>query len=265
MRFPRWALWSLPGLPSGATSTASCWCRPQLASRRRVMCSLSPKFKKRLEICLCVCAHVCLCMGLICWVAESVHKFDEPSVLLLCGNVCTLQVCSQEGGDWGWRREHSWKGASAPQLAWEGVWEKVWNYLRDKRPLFRGARGERFLPCVPTEGRALPKQVPETGASCGYQLEPQRQAWNANTDAAATKNPMCKHRSLSTHAPNPESLWSPPLPKSLDPGTTSLGEHTACLRLVQCHASLCYQRLTPHSSYDYHTPPSHQPEWARVA
>ena len=38
--------------------------------------------------------------------------------------------------------------------------------------------------------------------SCGYQHGHQRRAWNAKAVAAATKSPMCKHRSLST----------PPLP-----------------------------------------------------
>ena len=32
-----------------------------------------------------------------------------------------------------------------------------------------------------------------------YQLGPQRWAWNANTAAAGTKKPVCKHRSLYTH------------------------------------------------------------------
>ena len=52
---------------------------------------------------------------------------------------------------------------------------------------------------------------------------------------------------------------SPPLPESRDPGTTSPGEHTACLRLVQHHAGLCCCRLTPH--YVPLSPPglSHSP------
>ena len=40
------------------------------------------------------------------------------------------------------------------------------------------------------------------GASHGYQRGHQRQTWNAKAAAAATKKPVCKHRSLST----------PPLP-----------------------------------------------------
>ena len=43
-----------------------------------------------------------------------------------------------QGEDWGWPREHSLKGASVPQLAGRES-KKVWNWIRGKRPLFRGA------------------------------------------------------------------------------------------------------------------------------
>ena len=36
------------------------------------------------------------------------------------------------------------------------------------------------------------------GSSRGYQHGPQRQAWDAKAVAAATKKPVCEHRSLST-------------------------------------------------------------------
>ena len=66
------------------------------------------------------------------------------------------------------------------------------------------------------------------------------------------------------HYPHPpRSLCSTPLPGSRDPGTTSPGEHTVHLRLLQCHVGPCCCRLAPHSNYDYCTPPSPQPEWAR--
>ena len=52
---------------------------------------------------------------------------------------------------------------------------------------------------------------------------------------------------ITIHISPPGSLCSPPLPGSRDPGTTSLGEHMVCLRLLQCQASLCHHRLTPHS------------------
>ena len=51
-----------------------------------------------------------------------------------------------QGEDWGWRREHSLKGASAPQLAGRESREKVCSCRRGKRlflaSLFPGARGE---------------------------------------------------------------------------------------------------------------------------
>ena len=52
---------------------------------------------------------------------------------------------------------------------------------------------------------------------------------------------------VTIHTSPPRSLWSPPLPGSRDPGTTSLGEHRAHLSLVQHHAGLCRWRLTLHS------------------
>ena len=52
---------------------------------------------------------------------------------------------------------------------------------------------------------------------------------------------------VTIHTSPPRSLCSLPLPGSPHPGTTSLGEHRACLRLVQRHASLCCRRLAPHS------------------
>ena len=59
-----------------------------------------------------------------------------------------------------------------------------------------------FLVLEERELRALLKGAPETGASHGYQHGPQRRAGDAKAAAAATKKPVCKHRSLST----------PPLP-----------------------------------------------------
>ena len=67
------------------------------------------------------------------------------------------------------------------------------------------------------------------------------------------------------HYPHPLGNWcSPPLPGSRDTGIISLGKHTACLRLLQHHASLCRYRLTLPSNYNYGTPPSPWPEWARA-
>ena len=77
-----------------------------------------------------------------------------------------------QGEDWGWRREHSLKGATALQLAG-----------RESGKKSGGAEVARnfflplcFLVCEERGLRALPKGAPETGASCGYQRGPQRRA-----------------------------------------------------------------------------------------
>ena len=45
----------------------------------------------------------------------------------------------------------------------------------------------------------------------------------------------------------PGNRCSPPLPRVCDPGTTSPGERTARLRLLQHPAGLCGSRQSPHS------------------
>ena len=157
-----------------------------------------------------------------------------------------------QGEDWGWLREHSLKGASVPQLAGRESRKKFAEEVRDH---CFGVHEERGLP---TEVRAPPKWAPETGVSHSYQLRPQRRAWNANAAAAATKNHVCKHRSLSTLPHG--SLCSPPLSGPHDPGTTSPGEHMVSLRLLERHAGLGHRRLALCSSYNYCTPPSSWPE-----
>ena len=79
-----------------------------------------------------------------------------------------------QGEDWGWWHEHSLKGASAPQLAWRES-RKMSGPAKEARDhRFRVHEERGFLSCVPTEGRAPPKQALETGVSCGYQLGPQK-------------------------------------------------------------------------------------------
>ena len=85
------------------------------------------------------------------------------------------------------------------------------------------------------------KGAPEMGASRGYQRGHQRRTWDAKAAAAATKKPVCKHRSLST----------PPLLGACAArhcqGAVIQGklpqENT---RLLQRHTSLCQCRLAPH-------------------
>ena len=86
-----------------------------------------------------------------------------------------MEVRSQ-GKDWGWLCEDSLKGTSVPQLPGRESGKKS-GPAEEARDHCFGVREERgFLHCVPTEGRALPKQAPERGVSHGYQLRPQRQA-----------------------------------------------------------------------------------------
>ena len=75
-----------------------------------------------------------------------------------------------QGEDWGSLREHSPKGASAPQLAGResgkrsGAAEEARDFFLPLCFLVHKERGFR----------APPKRAPETGASCGYQRGPQR-------------------------------------------------------------------------------------------
>ena len=57
----------------------------------------------------------------------------------------------------------------------------------------------------------------------------------------------CVQAQVTIHTSPPRRLCSPTLPGSHDPGTTSPGECTARLRLLQRHAGLCRRRLTLHS------------------
>ena len=142
-----------------------------------------------------------------------------------------------QGEDWGWLCEHSLKGASVPQLAGResgkrsGTVEEARGFFL---PLCFGVHEVRGL-------RALPKGAQEMGTSCSYQRRHQRRA------CCCSHQEACVKAQVTIHTSPPRSLCSPPLPGSRDPGTTSLGERTARLRLVQHHAGLCRRRLAPHS------------------
>ena len=103
-------------------------------------------------------------------------------------------LVGSQGEDWGWLREDSLKGASVPQLAGRESGKRS-GAAEDARDF--------FLPLcfLVGEGRRLTaplKGAPETGTSRAYQRGPQRRAWDAKAATAATKKPVCKHRSLST-------------------------------------------------------------------
>ena len=104
------------------------------------------------------------------------HSPAREACLLTCrdkrglGAEAWASEVRSQGEDWGRWREHSLKGASAPQLAGRGS--------RKKSAAAGEARGF-FLPLCFTMReerglRALLKGAPETDASRGYQRGPQR-------------------------------------------------------------------------------------------
>ena len=111
-------------------------------------------------------------------ISADLHSPPREACLLTCwggqglgAEARASEVGSQEE-DWGWRCEHSLKGASAPRLAGRKS--------RKRSGAAEGA-GDFFLPLcflVHEERgfRAPLKGAPETGASRGYQCRPQRRA-----------------------------------------------------------------------------------------
>ena len=102
-----------------------------------------------------------------------------------------------------------------------------------------------FRVCEERGFRAPPKRDPETGTSCGYQ-HGTRDTHDMLRLLLQPPRSLCANTGHDPHLPS-QSLCSPPPPGSRDPGTTSLGEDMACLRLVQVHAGLCHHRLAPHA------------------
>ena len=89
---------------------------------------------------------------------------------------------------------------------------------------------------------------------CLNELQRRVRAMAINTDTRDRHETLrCRHQEacvqaqVTIHTCPPGRLCSPPLPGSRDPGTTSPGEHTALLRLLQHHAVLCRCRLAPYS------------------
>ena len=106
------------------------------------------------------------------------HSPAQEACLLTCrggwglgAEARALEVRPQ-GEDWGWQREHSLKGASAPQLPGtesgkrSGAAEQARDFFLPLCFLVSKERGFR----VPLKG------APETGVSRGYQCGPQRWA-----------------------------------------------------------------------------------------
>ena len=77
-----------------------------------------------------------------------------------------------QGEDWGWRREHSLKGASAPRLAGKES-RKKYGAAEETRDFFLPLC---FLVLEERRFRAPLKGAPERGVSLSYQRGPQRRA-----------------------------------------------------------------------------------------
>ena len=77
-----------------------------------------------------------------------------------------------QGEDWGWLCGDSLKGAITPQLARRQSGRKSRPAKQARDHSFRVCEERGFLPHVPTEGRAPPKQAPEMGVSRSFSSDP---------------------------------------------------------------------------------------------
>ena len=102
-----------------------------------------------------------------------------------------------QGEDWGWQREHSLKGASAPQLAGRES-GKMSAAAKEARDHCFGVREKRGF-------RAPPKQAPETGASRGYQRGP-RDGHETLRLLLPPPRSLCASTGHSPHRPSREPV-----------------------------------------------------------
>ena len=173
----------------------------------------------------------------------------HPSGRVGLGAEAQASEIRPQGEDWDWLREDSLKGASALQLAGRESGEKS------------GPAGEardHCLGCVrrgdscsmgPQKAEHHLSELQRRAQAAAISLDP-RDGYELLTLPPLSPRILCTNAGHYSHPPG--GLCSTPLPGSHDPGTTSPGEHTAHLRLLQCHAGLCHARLAPHSNCDYH-------------
>ena len=145
-----------------------------------------------------------------------------------------------QGEDWGWLCEHSLKGLV--RHSWLGGSPGKSLQLPKRQETFsclfvsRGARrgdSEHRLNELQRRARAVAISAdPRDGHETLRLLLPPPRS-------------LCAAQ-ITLHTAPPGSLCSPPLPGSRDPGTTSPGERTARLRLLQRHVGLCRRRLALH-------------------
>ena len=143
-----------------------------------------------------------------------------------------------QGEDWGWRRERP-EGASVPQLAGRESGKSLELPKRQENIVSGCTRRGDSGNCL----NELQKRVRAVALSA----DP-RDRHETLMLLLPPPRSLCASTGHSPHLPS-RSLCSPPLPWSRDAGTTSLGEHTVNLRLLQRHAGLCRRRLAPPPPY----------------
>ena len=174
------------------------------------------------------------------------------------GDEAWASEVGSQGEDWGWQREHILKGATAPQLAGRESGKNSGPTKRQET-IVSGCvrRGDSFPVCPQKAEHHLNKlQRLERAMAISLDTRDRHEMLRLLLQPSRILCSSTGHNSHAPPTPRPGSLCSTPLPGSHDPGTNSPGEHTACLRLLQHHASLCHCRLIPHSNYNYRIPPS---------
>ena len=140
-----------------------------------------------------------------------------------------------------------WKqpeGASAPQLPGRES-GKCLDQLKRQETIVSGCtkRGDSFPVCPQNTEHCLSK-LQRWAQAMAISLDP-RDRHEMLTLLLLPPKILCASTGPYPHTPR--SLCSPPLPGTRDPGTTSLGECTVHLKLLQHHSSLCHCRLALHS------------------
>ena len=131
-----------------------------------------------------------------------------------------------------------------PQLAGREYGKKS-GPARLARDLCFGVHEERgFLPMCPQKAEHCLSELQRRARAVAISSDP-RDGHKMLTLLLQLPRILCASTGHYRH-PLPGSLCSPPLPGSCDPGTTSLGEHTVHLSLLQRHAGLCCCRIAPH-------------------
>ena len=145
-----------------------------------------------------------------------------------------------QGEDWGWLLEHSLKGLV--RHSWPGGSPGKSLELPNRQETISGLFVSWCARRGDSEHRL--KQLQRRARAVAISTDP-RDGHETLRLLLPPPRSLCAAQ-VTIHTSPPGSLCSPPLPGSRDPGTTSPGERTARLRLVQRHTGLCRCRLALH-------------------